>query len=209
MPDAQCPPWEYRDHPDCERRLPDRCRSLLVWLFKNQGLTLQCACDSRPYHRRLFAGLTPKGFDYYAGNYRGSQWPCLRFAEVGVGADPRVGLLADRVHEAMVGLTSRVTSELSVLDVAHQLPNSQCDPGLKLLGTVVVACGILEEFLRVHPYLNGNGHAGRFIVWAILWRYSYWPRRWPLDQSPPYGQLLSEYRNGNPRPLEQFLQNCL
>jgi hypothetical protein len=83
---------------------------------------------------------------------------------------------------------------------------------MKLLHTVQVACRFFELVCRVHPYANGNGHAARFCIWAILARYGYFPVRWPIDPpppDPPYTQLLLDYRAGNPLPLEQYLLGCL
>jgi Fic family protein len=76
------------------------------------------------------------------------------------------------------------------------------------LAAVKVACRFLVLFLTMHPYVNGNGHIGRFIVWAILSKYGYSPTHWPLDCSPPYHRLLSLYRNGNRKPLEDYVYSC-
>jgi len=109
----------------------------------------------------------------------------------------------------MNALARHIETELGMLDAAHELPDGLCDPPGKLLCTVTVCCRALEHFLRIHPYANGNGHAARFLVWAILWRYGYWTRRWPLDGSPPYHALLSRYRDGDVEPLEKFLLACV
>ena len=82
----------------------------------------------------------------------------------------------------------------------------------RLLATVAVACAVFELFLRIHPYLNGNGHAGRFVLWAILSRYGYWPGRFRIDPrppDPPYSELIVKYRNGVKEPLEQFVLHAL
>jgi Fic family protein len=71
-----------------------------------------------------------------------------------------------------------------------------------------LACRVFEVFLRIHPYANGNGHAARFLIWCLLSRYGYWPKGWPIEPrppDPPYTHLISEYRNGNWEPLEEFV----
>lgn len=204
-----CPEWEYKDHPDCRNLLPSLCEDMLNYLRNNRLLTMSLACETRPSHRAMFEKLTPPGYKYFAGNYRGSTYRCLKCYAVGVGADPRVGHPPDGVHTAMKLLAKEIGTELQVLDIVHDLPASHFDPDSRLLSVVLIACRILERFLTIHPYANGNGHMGRLVVWAIFWRYNYWPRGWPLNRSPKYSALLSQYRDGMREPLEQFVLSCL
>jgi hypothetical protein len=120
-----------------------------------------------------------------------------------------VGYPAGQVELATIHLSSEIAQGISTLDQIHRSPNAHIAPEQKLYMTVVVAAKTLEYFLRIHPYLNGNGHAGRFVVWSLLWHYDYWPTQWPLDESPPYHTLLSTYRDGDPVPLEEFILGCL
>ena len=108
----------------------------------------------------------------------------------------------------MAAIAHTVLGGLNALDLANTLPDGQLARHQKLIYTVTFACRVFEIVLRVHPYANGNGHAARFIVWAILGRYGFWPRSWPLDPrppDPPYSRLISEYRSGNHQPLEEFV----
>lgn len=110
----------------------------------------------------------------------------------------------------MDAITQTVVGGLNVLDVENARPDGDLPMDQKLLNTVIFACKVFEIVLRVHPYANGNGHAARFIVWAILGRYGFWPRSWawPLDprpSDPPYSRIIFEYRNGNRQPLEEFV----
>ena len=95
---------------------------------------------------------------------------------------------------------------------AAGLPSGQLSDEDKALYTVMFACRVFEIFLRVHPYANGNGHVARFLIWSILGRYDYWPQQWPIEPrppDPPDSQLIVEYRNGNPEPLEQYVLQCI
>jgi hypothetical protein len=209
MHPSDCPDWEYKDHPDSHRLLPALCDDLLKYLQASHLMTMAVACDTRPAHRTMFVRLTPVGHDYYAGNYRGSEFRCLRCYQVGVRVDPRVGLAPGKVRKAMEDLASETRKDLRLLDAVNDLPASHCKPNEKLASIVVIACRVLERFLTIHPYANGNGHMGRLMVWAVLWRYDYWFRRWPLNDRPAYSDLLSLYRDGQPAPLEQFVLSCL
>jgi fido (protein-threonine AMPylation protein) len=211
---ADCPAFDYSTHPDCRRLLPRRVGQLLIALRTRRFDTLDAAADTRGVHRELFWALTPHGHPYFAGHYRGEDFRCLRNYRVQVGPpiDTRVGCPPLLVLGAMGRVEDTIRSAIAALDAAHQLPNSVVLPGPKLLHTVQVACRIFEWVNRIHPYANGNGHAARFCVWAILGRYGYWPVRWPLDPrppDPPYTSLLLEYRAGNPERLEQYILQCL
>ena len=206
-----CPEWEYANHPR-RNTLVSKVARVLVRLRRGQIETLEHCEDTRPIHEEFFLELTPPGFEYYAGHYRGEDFLCLRAYQVTVGSDPRVGFAASVVPEEMSHVARRMRSGMGGLDAAHRYPHAQIPADIKLLHTVMFACQILELFLRVHPYANGNGHVGRFLVWAILGRYGYWPRQWsvePRPPDPPYTQLIVEYRNGNPEPLEEFVLQCI
>jgi hypothetical protein len=158
----------------------------------------------------MFVGLTPEKCPYYAGHYRGESYRCLRHHRVKVDSDPRVGAEAKRVTPDLANLSSQIIGAgLKVVESAFQRPDEELAPPEKLNYLVMFACAVLVEFLRIHPYVNGNGHAGRLIVWLILAKFGYWPERWPLDTSPAYGQLISHYRDGNKKPLEQFVMQCI
>src|SRR5437879_5952982 len=73
---------------------------------------------------------------------------------------------------------------------------------------VAFVCAVFSDFLKIHPYANGNGHAARFIAWALLGRYRLWPTTWPIHPrmpDPGYTQMLRDYRTGNKSALEQCL----
>jgi Fic family protein len=71
---------------------------------------------------------------------------------------------------------------------------------------VTASCSVFVKFLTIHPYLNGNGHAARLIVWSLLLRYGYRPWRWTIEPGPEPRQVyldqIANYRSGNYQPLE-------
>jgi fido (protein-threonine AMPylation protein) len=207
MHPTDCPAWEYSGHPKSETVVLLRVSEILACLVKRQLDTMQVATDTREVHRRIFKELTPVGYEYFAGHYRGELFRCLRFYPVMVPNDPRVGVPAISVGFMMDKINDETRSGMMALDSHVGL-----NPKDRLRYIIALASRVFVAFLTVHPYANGNGHAGRFIVWCILCRYGHWPRRWPVDPrppDPPYSSLIVECRNGNPEPLEQYLLKSL
>jgi len=212
MHPPDCPVFEYEHHPHRQAVLRDRTAEVIRALRGGGIDGAGAAADSRPIHRRLFLQLTPPGYDYYAGHYRGESFRCLQFYAAGIQGDPNVGYMAANVPMAMADVAREIYAGLGVLDAIHQMPHAHLPRRDKLIYTVVFVCRVFEVFLRVHPYANGNGHAARFVVWAILGRYGYWPQNWPIEPrpaDPPYTLLIQQYRGGNRDPLEQFVVQAL
>jgi len=207
MPSADCPEWEYDRHP---RRLELQGRiQTVVRELGARRPTAALLTDTRPVHARLFDGLTPTGFEYYAGHYRGEDFPCLRSYYVEVGGDPALAAAPALVQNYMSQLAIRLVQGIAALDYATQ---ERISASARVLTVVQFACRVFELFLRIHPYANGNGHVARFVVWGVLGRYGYLPKGWPIDprpSDPPYTQLIAAYRAGDVAGLESFIPNCL
>ena len=200
-----CPGWDYEDHHNHDTVLPNKCTQLLKQLRKGKINTLEICCNTRNAHNFLFDELTPPEYIYFAGNYRGQDYRCLKYYEVHIQSDPTVGVYSSGVNQAMKFIEDTVNNYIPAIDKAQLLPEAHLPSDLKLIYLVKFATRILVEFLRVHPYANGNGHIGRFIVFSMLARYNVWPKNWPLDQSPSYHNHIYNYRRGNMQPLEDFV----
>lgn len=204
-----CRWWEYNNHPYAST-LPIRCEAVLNDLELGRLDIGSGLKNTKPFHRRIFENLTPPEQPYLAGNFRGERFKCLRYLTVRVDSDKRVGAPPERVAAEMANFNSNLLSEgLKALDAAFAIPDAQLSPAEKLNYAVKFSCRLLVQFLRIHPYANGNGHIGRLVVWFILARFGYWPMHWPLDAHPPYDQLLSQYRDGDEQPLEDFVYRAI
>jgi hypothetical protein len=106
----------------------------------------------------------------------------------------------------MSEINAEIRAGITALDMNVLTPKE------RLRYVLALTCHAFVAFLTVHPYANGNGHAGRFMVWSIMGRYGHWPRRWPIDPKPPdppYSQLITLCRDGDPVPLERYLLQML
>ena len=212
MHPADCPPWEYRDHPNSSSVIQNRLQSLLMHIRVSNAETLGLVSDSRRVHRQLFTELTPKGYNYYAGHYRGSHFRCLKFRPVGIRGDPRVGYPAEDVEMAMRRLEEYLRSGIMGLDESFALPKAKLSAQRKLHYLVVFVSRMFVQFLTIHPYVNGNGHIARLMVWAVLGRFGYWPNRWqiePRTEDPEYITTIRAYRSGQPQRLEHYILRCI
>lgn len=207
MHPADCPNWEYDNHPNRNTALQSQIKLILIGLRKQQIDIPESVVDTRNIHRCLFNQLTPPEYPYYAGHYRGEDFWCLKHNQVGIPNDPRVGFKPNLVLGYMDELGKIIKESIAALDEGMKVPNAKIQLKDKIIYIVAASCMIFERFLRIHPYVNGNGHIARFCIWAILGRYDLWPVKWPIDPrpNPPYTDLIVEYRNGNKLPLESFI----
>jgi fido (protein-threonine AMPylation protein) len=209
MHPPDCPDWEYKHHRFASA-VGLRCEEILHSLATKKLPIDATLRDTRAVHERMFFNLTPERCPYYAGHYRGEKFRCLRHMKVYHPHDPRVGVDADRVAPDLANLRSHIVDAgLKALEVSFALSDDKLPAEDKLYNLVVFVCRVLVEFLRIHPYANGNGHAGRMIVWLILIRFGYWPQKWELDGHPPYNELLKQFRDGDPIPLHNFVLDCI
>lgn len=212
MHPPDCPEWEYSNNRDSSSILKEEIRQILLDFRKGKIDHLSTASNTKNIHYRMFHKLVPSECPYYAGHYRGEDFRCLKYYRVGVRGDRRVGFEPHQVFGYMSELSNIIRESVAGIDQGMKLPNAQMPLKEKILYLVVAVCRIFEIFLRIHPYVNGNGHTARFCVWAILGRYGLWPKRWPIDPrppDPPYTSLILEYRNGNPHPLEEYIMQTL
>lgn len=207
-----CPGWDYRLTPTADTELPRRHEAVLLDLDHGRYDARIHATDTRVTHRRFFAGLTPPECDYYAGNYRGSHFHCLRAFAVGVDADRAVGAAPDEVAGRMQELAQLLSVAIDALDEASNPDLRRLAPEETLLQCVAVAARAFHEFLTIHPYADGNGHMSRFLVWALLKRYGHRPNRWTIEPRPVahgYSQAISQARRGSPQALEAMILSAL
>lgn len=212
FPPLEKPDWDYEHYPNHKYLLPLRAQEILFQLRKGLINCESSSKDNRPQHKYFFKDLTQKGHEYFAGNYRGSDFPGLKHYEVTVTDDSRVGVHSSLVDKATNNLAIEISLIIAAIDKANSLPNSTLNETDKLVYIVRFACKLFVEFLRIHPYANGNGHMGRFFIFSFLGVFGIWPKKWPLNDrppDPPYSFLIKSYRDGNYDGLEMFILRAI
>jgi hypothetical protein len=120
------------------------------------------------WHRRIYAGVASVPSAAYVGHIRGSPHPDLVDYEV-VLADRRTGAITASGVPAV-----HVTAELGAFESSLRLAVARLDGELgagerpstsEQVFAVVQLCALVHgEWVRIHPYANGNGRTAR--VWA-------------------------------------------
>ena len=161
----QCPSWEYKDVPGYADTLKARSAAILISLRTDNGKAQATrAKDTRPTHATYFAGLTPPGFDHYAGHYRGENLECLRDYEVKIRNDPRVGHAPSTVPLEMAEFALGIGRVIAELDFLWEVNEQIVSAPEKLLRTIELTVALFVYFLAIHPFANGNGHMARLLV---------------------------------------------
>jgi hypothetical protein len=209
QPGQTCPEWQYtKTDPNFDSLLKTRAAEVSLRIRGASPTENESWCvDTRTVHRPYFRDLTPPSFDHYAGHYRGEGLDCLDHYEVGVPGDPVVGWPAATVTTGMNNFRGELLEALSVLDLLWKINPHVIGTSLRLQRTVEVATALLVLFMEIHPYADGNGHMGRFLLLGIFARYGLFPAKFPLHPrpAPPYVDLIPIYRQGNKIPLLQYI----
>jgi hypothetical protein len=114
------------------------------------------------WHQAIYDGVSVPDADY-VGAIRDSDpaHPCLVDYEVGVGSAP--GVLARDVPDALDAYIRAVRQVIASLDRA--VPSATTpNEGPVVMATVRLCAYAHGEWVRIHPFANGNGRTAR--VWA-------------------------------------------
>jgi fido (protein-threonine AMPylation protein) len=131
--------------------------------------------DLRRWHQRLYVGCQVPS-PAYLGRFRGEDDPALVDYEVGVGpvlADQypdRVGVWAGQVAGAVERFFAATDQALQALDAA--LPPGHGPQTVDDLHEVVAVVAVVHgEWVRIHPFVNGNGRTARLLAAHVSLRY--------------------------------------
>jgi hypothetical protein len=157
----------------------------------------------------MFRVVAPSACKCLAGTYRGAKAckAAYRYA-VMVGSDPLVGVDPAKVAINMSSFEAQcrlIEDKFNVWRSSDVKPTDE----LVLLELVEVLAKVLERFFQIHPYANGNGHAGRFLILVLMTRAGFSPMKWSIDGKQDYADEIYRYRRGDKQPLEDFLLDAI
>lgn len=151
---------------------------VLTGAFKKQAplRAIPTIGDVLAWHRALYAGCSVN-CDDYLGNLRGDQSvPELVGYDVGVGPiqpdgyPSKVGVWSQDVFAEVEALLRGIEAALVQLDAIVPVGSSPSDPAQ--FQAVVALCAVVHgEWVRIHPFANGNGRTARLWAAFIALRY--------------------------------------
>lgn len=165
------PSWNHDDQDDLAR-IDANCQRLLTGLLDESPTrlpaSLSLACE---WHRIAYEGCRVP-LDTYVGNFRGdADHPELVGYEVGLGHEmsdglpEKVGVWSDQVADELATFDRRINAALRVLD--DELAVGSVPESAAALHEVVAVAALAHgEWVRIHPFANGNGRTAR--IWAAF-----------------------------------------
>lgn len=160
-------PWND-DPPGAEQQILENAAAVLREIAAQADSRLApTVAMAQGWHRRLYRGIALP-VPYYAGEPRDSdpRFPELQGYEVAVGRAR--GTPSELVPAALSGFEASVQNAVGSLDAAIPAASQPSD-GRELHG-VLSLCAVLHgEWVRIHPFANGNGRTARLWAnWAAL-----------------------------------------
>ncbi len=151
---------------------------------------------AQEWHRRLYAGVE-LAVPYYAGEPRDSDPACPELVGYEVAVGRFRGVSSAQVPAALDDFEAKARRAVVALDEAIA-PGAKPAQGTELSG-VLSLCAVLHgEWVRIHPFANGNGRTARLWAnWAAL-RYGL-PPFVTIKPRPgePYGLAAVASMSGN------------
>jgi fido (protein-threonine AMPylation protein) len=201
-----CPEWIEEDgSPIAERKR----RRVLRRLVRRDYARSPSADLVKAWHKELFRGIAPH--PDYVGQFRDEDRTsyCLQGYEVLVGDIP--GTDSSRVLLEVETYFNEFNTRLKSL--AGSFPSSNAHtPSLgDVEGVVELAAWVHGEWVRIHPFANGNGRTARLLANYVLIRFGFGPAL-AIRPRPgqPYGSAArASMQAGDHRPMEAVIWRLL
>ena len=191
--------WDA-DGPQLQANLETVLEDVSRWANRRDKVSV---ATIKRWHRQTMAGLDvphPK----FVGRFRGE--PGLEGEPVYIGSHE--GTNADLVAGEVNAFVARLRGISARLD--ELLPNGEALDRDRLQAVIELAAWTHSEWVRIHPFANGNGRTARILTNAILMRYGLPPvlRLRPRPQSP-YGRAGAAGMDGDAKPMETLLRRLI
>lgn len=169
------PNWSDDDPADAQRIVANVTRALADVSQLAADRAIPAEADLKRWHSIVHDGCVVPS-PAYVGRFRGESYPDVADYEVGVGPTmpdgfpDRVGVWAADVAGATTAFFGGLTAALTTLDpvIPAGTRPSMVDVLHEVVGVTAVAHG---EWVRIHPFVNGNGRTARLLAAHISLRY--------------------------------------
>jgi fido (protein-threonine AMPylation protein) len=163
---------------------------------------------AQEWHRQLYKDVRLP-IPYYAGEIRDSdsRFPELYGYEVAIG--PFLGVGSRLVPKQLASLETTLRHAVTVLDAA--IPRGSQPTPDQVKSVVSLCANVHGEWVRIHPFANGNGRTARLWVnWCAL-RYGLpaFLRVKPRPTGSPYAVAAMQSMSGDHRATTAVLMDML
>jgi fido (protein-threonine AMPylation protein) len=197
--------WDS-DHPGDEQQMARNVRSVLQSIVNEAPeRRLPTVAMAQQWHRGIYRDIEIP-VAYYAGEIRDSDpnFPELIGYEVRIGE--RLGVLSSDVPAALISFESALTDAVQAVDSEifdHEITGEAAELYITL---VAVAHG---EWIRIHPFANGNGRTARVWTHWLAARYDLPPlfRVKPRPDNRAYALAAQASMAGDHAPMRAWLLN--
>ncbi len=202
-------PWNG-DPPGSATRIVANIRGVGATIVADAGKRLEPTVGmAQAWHSETYRAV-PLPVPYYAGEVRDTDpaYPELIGYEVAVGTAP--GLPSADVPSALVGFETGIKAIIGRMDGVvrvGELPTTASEL-YAVLECAAIAHG---EWVRIHPFANGNGRVARLWVNWVAVRYGL-PFFMALKTRPAnlvYANAARESMRGNHQPMVAVLLTLL
>ena len=173
LPNPIPPPWP--EHPDDTAVISGNLARLDAEIQAAKGHREPFTLDLvRTWHTNIHAGCTHVPVPEYVGNFRGSSGPYLDTADVGFGRDQtgQVRFLGTPPADVTAAVAKVAVDVQTTLDRFDELILDEASATPSRLNDLVVEIAKhYVEWIRIHPFADGNGRTARVLVNWILARY--------------------------------------
>ena len=192
---VDCPEW--LDDVPVERRAlhKEALAAAYQQVCSDAASTVIDVSGPRLWHHVMFRCVVP--LDYYAGNFRQDD-PGRVCLGLDVGVDGLPGYPFASVPSAMQRLVDDVGRSLVTIEISWRYT----DDRQRALQLSLLIAHLVGVFVRIHPFLNGNGRVSRLLwAWGLL-RFGV-PIQCRLTPRPdmPYADIMRRAMQGDNRPL--------
>lgn len=202
---VECPRWVDAESDDRLRPVVRGITDFSRFILKKAATHILRHGDLKSWHEKIFRAVVP--LSYYAGNYRSpdADRPCLR---ENVQVDGSPGVPYEDVPRLMAELSEEMAAAIHATD---RYIATKPTPSDRARATVQLAALYSGKFIRIHPFMNGNGRMSRLIANYVLCRYGYPLPYYDAYPRPGggYAAVSAACMAGNFDLLYQYLLLCL
>jgi fido (protein-threonine AMPylation protein) len=203
-------PWN-EDPPAARRQIEQNIATVLHCIRDEADLrNVPAVSMAQQWHRDVYRGV-PLPVDYYAGEVRDTdpRFPELIGYEVAV--DALRGCASADVPVALSEFEQSMQTAIRAVDTALPTTRTQSRTARQLVGVVQLASQAHGEWIRIHPFANGNGRTARLWVAWLAARYGLplFLQLKPRPEGNAYAFAAGASMRGDHRPMQLYLGDSL